>query len=50
MAKKSSILKNEKRLKLANLHKAKREKLKGQANDESLSFEEDGTSISSKPL
>ena len=40
MAKKSSILKNNKRKELSQLHKAKRQKLIATADDQSLTFEE----------
>jgi len=40
MAKKSSVLKNEKRKKLSQLHRAKREKLHAIPDNESASFEE----------
>ena len=40
MAKKSAILKNERRTKLAKRYKAKRDNLKALANDESLSPED----------
>ena len=40
MAKKSLTLRNEKRKKLGQLHKAKRQKIKDIAKDESLPFEE----------
>ncbi len=40
MAKKSLTIRNEKRKKLASLHKAKRQKLKEISQDSSLAFEE----------